>query len=93
MKQSFFQKVMGSLVGSLFGLGLFLLAFGVIWWNEGKTNLADVAHTSLSVSAEQIDGVNEGKWRSHWRRRFCGARKVSGAGAVCRNVCLGGKQW
>ena len=61
MRQNFFQKIMGSLVGSLFGLGLFLLAFGVIWWNEGKTNLADVARTSLSVSAEQIDSVNDGK--------------------------------
>lgn len=57
MRRGFF----GSLVGAFFGLILFLLAFGVIWWNEGKTNLADVARNSAPASAEQIDAANEGK--------------------------------
>ncbi|NTV62371.1 MAG: LPXTG cell wall anchor domain-containing protein [Oscillochloris sp.] len=50
-----------SIVAALIGLALFIGAFPLIWFGEGRTNLAQVAATSLIVGPGQADAANEGK--------------------------------
>ncbi|NTW01395.1 MAG: hypothetical protein HGA19_08795 [Oscillochloris sp.] len=50
-----------SVVGAIFGVLLFIGAFPLIWFGEGRTNLAQVAATSILASTNQIDPTNQGK--------------------------------
>ncbi|MEZ4864441.1 MAG: TMEM43 family protein [Caldilineaceae bacterium] len=59
---SYFRRILNSFVGALIGLLLFFGSFIVIWWNEGRTNLALVAAESIPVSAATVDGANQGKF-------------------------------
>lgn len=58
----YFRNILNSFVGALIGLLLFFGSFFVIWWNEGRTNLALVAAESIPASASTIDATNEGKF-------------------------------
>jgi hypothetical protein len=58
---SWADNIMKSFVGSLIGIVLFFGAFVLLWWNEGRINLADVARTSRAVDAASIDPAGEGK--------------------------------
>ncbi|NNJ12329.1 hypothetical protein EKD04_018545 [Chloroflexales bacterium ZM16-3] len=51
----------GSVVGAGFGLLLFIAAFPVIWFGEGRTNMAQVAATSVVARADRADAANEGQ--------------------------------
>jgi len=53
--------MMGSFVGVLFGIGLFVGSFFVLWFNEGRTDLSTIADDSIAVSAATVDPANEGK--------------------------------
>lgn len=59
---SYFRNILNSFVGALIGLLLFFGSFFVIWWNEGRTNLALVAAESIPASAASVDAANEGKF-------------------------------
>jgi hypothetical protein len=64
--QGWFSRITESIKGVLVGLLLFLLSFGVLWWNEGRAvsaakSLDEGAASIVSVSPEKIDAVNEGK--------------------------------
>lgn len=47
------SKLVSSVKGIFFGILLFILSFGVLFWNEGTVNLAEVAKTSVEVSATE----------------------------------------
>jgi len=56
------RNILNSFVGALIGLLLFFGSFFVIWWNEGRMNLALVAAESIPAAAGSIDAANEGKF-------------------------------
>jgi hypothetical protein len=49
-----------SVVGAGFGALLFVIAFPVIWFGEGRTNMAQVAAASVAAPAGRADPANEG---------------------------------
>ena len=60
------SRLMSSIKGVIFGLVLFVGAFIVLFWNEGRAvrthkGLQEGAGAVVSVSAEKVDGGNEGK--------------------------------
>jgi len=59
--RSWLDNIIGSFVGAGIGVLLFLGALGLIWYAEGRTNLALVAKESIPAAAERIDPANGGK--------------------------------
>lgn len=64
--QSWGSRIGGSLKGILFGLLLFIAAFPLLFWNEGRAiqtqkSLEEGAAAVIPVSADVIDPQNEGK--------------------------------
>lgn len=64
--QSWGGRLGGSIKGILFGLVLFIAAFPLLFWNEGRAiktekSLEEGAAAVVSISAEAIDPANEGK--------------------------------
>lgn len=65
-EQSWFSRLLDSIKSVLFGIVLFLLAFPVLFWNEGRAvrtarSLEEGAGVVVSVSADRVDSANEGK--------------------------------
>jgi LPXTG-motif cell wall-anchored protein len=58
----YLRNILNSFVGALIGLLLFFGSFFVIWWNEGRTNMALVAAESIPATANTIDAANESKF-------------------------------
>lgn len=58
----YLRNILNSFVGALIGLLLFFGSFFVIWWNEGRTNMALVAAESMPATASAIAAANEGKF-------------------------------
>ena len=61
-RTSYLQNILNSFVGALIGLLLFFGSFFVIWWNEGRTNMALVAAESVPATASSINAANAGKF-------------------------------
>jgi hypothetical protein len=64
--QSWGSRIGGSFKGIIFGLLLFVIAFPLLFWNEGRAvkmhkSLEEGANNVVSVSADSIDNTNEGK--------------------------------
>jgi hypothetical protein len=64
--QSWGGRIKNALSGTLFGLILFLVAFPMLFWNEGRAvqrakALEEGAGAVVSVAAEQIDPRNQGR--------------------------------
>ena len=64
--QSWFSRIGGSIKGVLVGLILFVAAFPVLFWNEGRAvktarSLTEGAAAVIEVSADAPDPGNEGK--------------------------------
>lgn len=64
--ESWFSRIIGSIKGVLFGLVLFVAAFPVIYWNEGRAvrtakSLTEGLGAVVPVAADKIDGTKEGK--------------------------------
>lgn len=59
--QGWFSRLFNSIIGVFIGIGLFFCSFGVIWYNEGRTNLSVVAEESVAISAASVDSNNEGQ--------------------------------
>jgi hypothetical protein len=55
------SNIMNSFVGVLFGIILFVVAFPVLWFNEGRTNMATVAKASVLVDGASINAQTEGQ--------------------------------
>src|SRR5207253_1325323 len=60
-RTSWLGNIMNSFVGVLLGIILFLVAFPVLWFNEGRTNMATVAKASVLVDGASVNEQTEGK--------------------------------
>lgn len=65
-RQSLPSRIGGALVGILVGLVLFLAAFPLLWWNEGRAvhrarSLAEGASIVQDVPVDAVNAANEGK--------------------------------
>lgn len=65
-RESWFSRIGNSIKGILFGLILFIAAFPLLWWNEGRSverynSLKEGESLVISVSSEHIDADNNGK--------------------------------
>lgn len=61
-KTSYGKRIVDSLKGILFGLVLFILSFVLLFWNEGRADLARLAVTAQRISADSIDSSVDGKF-------------------------------
>ncbi|MDP2643048.1 MAG: TMEM43 family protein [Candidatus Peregrinibacteria bacterium] len=59
--KGYFSRIGDAVKGVVFGLILFLGAFGVIYWNEGSVDISEIANTATKVTAESVDTIAEGK--------------------------------
>lgn len=64
--QGWFSRIGESIKGILFGLILFIAAFPLLWWNEGRSverynSLKEGQAAVISVAAEAINPANDGK--------------------------------
>jgi hypothetical protein len=65
-EQSWFSRLFDSIKSVLLGIVLFVVAFPVLFWNEGRAvrtakSLAEGASAVVSVSADAVNAANEGK--------------------------------
>ena len=63
-RTGFLGNLKNAVVGVLVGLVMFAASFPVLYWNEGRVNLAAVAKTSLPAPADKPDAALEGKFVS-----------------------------
>ena len=64
--ESWFSRIIGSVKSVLFGLFVFVFAFPVLYWNEGRAvrtakSLTEGLGAVVSVPAESVDASKEGK--------------------------------
>ncbi|MGB5686558.1 MAG: TMEM43 family protein [Candidatus Electrothrix sp.] len=64
--QSWFSRIGGAIKGIIFGFILFIIAFPLLFWNEGRAvktykTLKEGGGAVISVLADQVDANNEGK--------------------------------
>lgn len=64
--RGWFSRIGDSIKGILFGLLLFIVAFPLLWWNEGRSverykSLEEGQGVVISVAATAADPVNNGK--------------------------------
>ena len=64
--QSFFSRIGSSIKGIIFGIIIFILAFPLLFWNEGRAvkrykALKEGSGAVISVKADTVDPANEGK--------------------------------
>ncbi len=58
---SFAQGIMQSIRRIVIGLILFLASFVVLWWNEGRADISEIARKSIPISADTIDTSYDGE--------------------------------
>lgn len=61
-RTSWLSNITNSFAGVLFGIIMFIVAFPVLWFNEGRTNMATVAKASTLVDAASVNAQTEGKF-------------------------------
>ncbi len=64
--QSWFSRIGGAFKGILMGLVLFVVAFPLLFWNEGRAvkthkTLQEGGKTVISVTSDSVEASNEGK--------------------------------
>jgi len=64
--QSWFSRIGGAIKGIIAGFILFLIAFPLLFWNEGRAvktykTLKEGGGAVISVTSDQVDPANEGK--------------------------------
>lgn len=64
--ENWFSRIGSSIKGILFGLLLFIAAFPLLWWNEGRSverynSLKEGQGAVVSVQSAQVDPANNGK--------------------------------
>jgi hypothetical protein len=65
-EQSWFSRLLDSIKSVLFGIVLFLVAFPLLFWNEGRAvrtakSLAEGASAVVSVASDTVNPANEAK--------------------------------
>lgn len=56
------SKLGGSIKGVFVGILLFLVSFGVLFWNEGRVDVSEVAKDAVEIDSEQLATDAEGKF-------------------------------
>ena len=64
-RQSWFSRIGGSFAGAVVGIVLMLVAFPLLWWNEGRAvktaqGLTEGAAAVVSVAFDSVDASREG---------------------------------
>jgi len=64
--RSWGSRLVESIKGVLFGIVLFLAAFPLLWWNEGRAlrtakSLEEGQSAAVAVAADKVEAANEGK--------------------------------
>ncbi|MCK5926443.1 MAG: hypothetical protein KAG10_11145, partial [Methylococcales bacterium] len=64
--ENWFSRLGGSLKGIFFGILLFIAAFPLLWWNEGRSverynSLQEGQALVVSISSELVNAENNGK--------------------------------
>lgn len=54
-RQGYGSRVMGSFGGILVGILLFLASFVVLYWNEGRVDVSQIAKKAVEVKSSQVD--------------------------------------
>jgi hypothetical protein len=52
---SYGSRIVNSFKGVIFGLILFVAAFGLLYWNEGRVDLSSIAKTATEISSASIN--------------------------------------
>lgn len=58
--KSYGQRVMESVGGVIAGVLLFFGSFGVLYWNEGRVDLSDIAKDAEVISTSAVDATKDG---------------------------------
>lgn len=58
------QRVGESIAGVLLGVVLFFGSFGVLFWNEGRVDLSDIAKKAEIIPAASVDATKDGAFVS-----------------------------
>ncbi len=59
--KNIFQRFFNSIGGIIFGLILFIVSFGVLFWNEGRFDNSILAREAVEISATQQSTDNQGE--------------------------------
>ena len=59
--KSYGDNIVESIKGMLVGVVLFVVAFPLLWWNEGRTDLGNVAKKAQVVAPQPASATGEGK--------------------------------
>lgn len=52
--KSWGSRIMNSIKGIVFGLILFILSFGLLYWNEGRVDKSEIAKEATPISAAEV---------------------------------------
>lgn len=55
------SRIMNSIKGVVVGLLLFVSSFGLLYWNEGRVDMSQIASTAVEISATTQDTAANGK--------------------------------
>jgi hypothetical protein len=59
--KSYGDNIVESIKGMLVGIVLFVVAFPLLWWNEGRTDMGNVAKKAQVVAPQPASATGEGK--------------------------------
>lgn len=48
------SRIISSIKGVVIGLILFVISFGLLYWNDGRTDLSDIAKTATEISSASV---------------------------------------
>jgi hypothetical protein len=54
-KVGYGSRILGSIKGIIIGLLLFVVSFGVLYWNEGRADMSKVAEDATPIAADQMN--------------------------------------
>jgi Transmembrane protein 43 len=49
------SRLIGAIKGIFIGILLFVISFGLLYWNEGRVDVSEVAKNAVEIDADQID--------------------------------------
>ncbi len=58
------SRIINSIKGVVTGIVLFVASFGLLYWNEGRVDVSEVAKNSVEIKADQVDAGVSGKFVS-----------------------------
>jgi hypothetical protein len=62
VKTGWGTRIGNSIKGIFVGILLFLASFAVLYWNEGRVDMSDVAQNAVEISADEVSADADGKF-------------------------------